>query len=74
MNPLKKLALYPITVTAVIVLVTVCNWLITALFSLLFNTTIAKAASSPIILIYVISTIATLYLCISACQYIDEKL
>lgn len=74
MNPLKKLALYPITVTAVITLVTVCNWLITALFALLFNTTIAKAASSPLVLIYVISTVATLYLSMKACQYIDEEL
>lgn len=74
MNPLKKLALYPIVLTAIIILIASCNWLITAFFALLFNTTINNVATSPIILLYMGSGIATLYLCVSACQYIDDKL
>lgn len=30
MNPLKKLALYPIVLTTIIILVASCNWLVTA--------------------------------------------
>lgn len=74
MNPLKKLALYPIVLTAIIILIASCNWLITAFFALIFDTTMNNVACSPIILLYMASGIATLYLCVSACQYIDEKL
>ena len=74
MNPLKKLVLYPIVTTAIIMLITLCNWLLTAFFALIFDTTINNVALSPIILLYVVSSIATLYLCVSACQYIDEEL
>lgn len=74
MNPLKKLVLYPIVLTAIIILIASCNWLITAFFALLFNTTIENAATSPMILLYIGSIIATIYLCTTACQYIDEKL
>ena len=74
MNPLKKLALYPIVITAIIVLVTLCNWLLTAFFAFIFDTTINNAASSPIILLYVGSGVTIIYLCVSACQYIDKQL
>ena len=74
MNPLKKLVLYPIVITAIIMLVTLCNWLLTAFFALVFDTTINNVASSPIILLYIGSGVATLYLCVFACQYIDEQL
>lgn len=72
MNPLKKLMLYPVVVTAVIILITLCNWLITAFFALVFDTTMNVVALSPIIVLYVGSGIATLFLCVTACQYIDE--
>lgn len=74
MNPLKKAFLYPIVITGIIMLVTLCNWLITAFFALVFDTTISDIALSPIILLYIGSGLATLYLCVSACQYIDEEL
>jgi len=74
MNPLKKLVLYPIVTTAIIMLITLCNWLLTAFFALIFDTTIDNVASSPIILLYIVSGVATLYLCVFACQYIDEQL
>lgn len=74
MNPLKKLVLYPIVTTAIIMLITLCNWLLTAFFALIFDTTINNVALSPIILLYIGSGVATLYLCVLACQYIDEEL
>lgn len=74
MNPLKKLVLYPIVTTAIIMLITLCNWLLTAFFALLFDTTINNVALSPIMLLYIVSGVATLYLCVSACEYIDEQL
>ncbi len=73
MNPLKKLVLYPIVTTAIIMLITLCNWLLTAFFALIFDTTINNVALSPIVLLYAGSGLATLYLCVSACQYIDEE-
>lgn len=72
MNPLKKLFLYPIVVTAIIMLVILCNWLLTAFFAWIFDTTINDVALSPIILLYVGSGVAALYLCVSAFQYIEE--
>lgn len=74
MNPLKKLVLYPIVTTAFIMLITLCNWLLTAFFALIFDTTINNVALSPIILLYIASGVATLYLCVSACEYIDIEL
>lgn len=74
MNPLKKLVLYPIVTTAIIMLITLCNWLLTAFFALIFDTTINNVALSPIILLYIVSGIATFYLCVSACEYIDTEL
>lgn len=74
MNPLKKLVLYPIVITAIIALITSCNWLLTAFFALIFDTTINNVALSPIVLLYIVSGVATLYLCVLACQYIDTKL
>ena len=74
MNPLKKLVLYPIVTTAIIMLITLCNWLLTAFFALIFDTTINNVALSPIILLYIVSGVATFYLCVLACEYIDTEL
>lgn len=73
MNPLKKLALYPVVITVVIILITSCNWLVTAFFALIFDTTLHDVANSPIILLYAVSIIASIYMSVSACQYIDER-
>lgn len=73
MNPLKKLVLYPVAITVIIILITSCNWLITAFFALVFNTTLKDVANSPIILLYAVSIIASIYMSVSACQYIDEE-
>jgi len=74
MNPIKKVFLYPLAVTAVIIFVASLNWLLTWFFSIIFNTSVAQAAESPLLIIYVISVIACLYLNIFVCQYIDEEL
>jgi len=74
MNPLKKLLLYPIAITSIIILITCLNWVLTAFFSVIFSTTIESAALSPMIFIYVLSVIGTLYLIVSCCEYIDQKL
>lgn len=71
---MKKIILYPIVVTAMIILVIACNWCITAFLSLVFQTTISNIALSPIILFYLMSGVASLYLSVSACQHIDENL
>ena len=74
MNPLKKLVLYPVVITAFIMLVALCNWLLTAFFAWIFDTTMNNVALSPFVLLYVVSGFSTLYLCVTACKYIDEKL
>ena len=74
MNPLKKLLLYPIAITGIIILITCLNWVLTAFFSVIFSTTIASVALSPMIVIYILSGIGTLYLTVYYCQYIDEEL
>ncbi len=71
---MKKIILYPIVVTAIIILGIACNWCITAFLALVFQTTINDVAFSPIIVFYIVSGVATLYLSVSACQYIDEKI
>lgn len=71
---MKKLILYPICITAVIILVILCDWLITAVLALVFQTSIANIALSPIILLYIGSAVGALYLSVSCCQYIDENL
>lgn len=73
MNPIKKLILYPLVITGTIILVASLNWLLTAFFALMFDVTISVAAKSPLILLYILSTIATAYLSICICQHIDEK-
>lgn len=74
MNPLKKLALYPVVITGIILLITSCNWLVTAFFALVLNTTMHNVANSPMILLYAVSIIASIYMCVSACQFIDEEI
>ena len=74
MNNLQKTILYPIVSTGVIILITCLDWFLTAFFSIIFDTTLANVAYSPMMFIYIISGIVTLYMIIFCCQYIDEKL
>lgn len=71
---MKKLILYPICITAIILLIILCDWLITAVLSLVFQTTIANVALSPIIFLYIVSGIGSIYLCAHCCEWIDENL
>lgn len=72
-KPLTKITLYPIAITAIIILITICNWLLTAFFAFIFDTTIDNVSTSPIILLYIGSGVGTLYMCVIACQYIAEE-
>jgi hypothetical protein len=74
MNPLLKLFLYPLAITLVILLVIGCNWVVTAFFALVLNTTLADVAKSPIIILYVLSGFGAFFLCFLACTHIDEEL
>ena len=74
MNTLQKTMLYPIAGLIIIVLMTSLNWLLTAFFSIIFDTTINNVACSPIVIIYGASFIGTIYMVVNCCIYIDEKL
>jgi hypothetical protein len=74
MNTIQKTFLYPIISLAIIVLMVSINWLLTAFLSVIFNSTINDVAASPIILIYVLSFIATVFMIINCCEYIDRQL
>lgn len=71
---MKKIILYPIVVTIIIILVIACNWCITAFLALIFQTTISNIACSPFVLLYLVSIFATIYLCVNACEHINENL
>ena len=74
MNTIQKTLLYPIVATAIIILVTCLNWLLTAFFSFVFDTTLNDVACSPMVLVYLVSSLGTLYMIVNCFQYIDEKL
>lgn len=71
---MKKIILYPIVVTAIIILVITCNWCVTAFLALILQVSISNVALSPIVILYLISGVSTLYLSVSACQHIYENL
>ena len=74
MNTLQKTMLYPIAGLIIIVLMTSLNWLLTAFFSVIFDTTINNIACSPMVILYAASFIGTIYMVVNCCIYIDEKL
>ncbi len=74
MNTLQKTMLYPIAGLIIIILMTSMNWLLTAFFSIIFDTTINNVACSPMVIIYGISFIATMYMIVNCCIYIDNEL
>jgi hypothetical protein len=74
MNNLQKLFLYPIAVSAVVVVNASVCWVLTAFFATIFSVEIGVAAASPMVLIYIISAIATVYMSVNVCKYIDEEL
>ena len=74
MNTLQKIMLYPIAGFIIIILMTSMNWLLTAFFSVIFNTTINNVACSPMVILYAVSFISTTYMIVNCCMYIDDKL
>lgn len=71
---MKKIFMYPIAVTAIIILMIGCNVVITAAFALAFNTTMANVVFTPILVLYLFSACSTLYLSGQVCIEIDKKL
>lgn len=74
MNTLQKIMLYPIAGFIIIILMTSMNWLLTAFFSIIFDTTINNVACSPMVILYAVSFISTTYMIVNCCMYIDDKL
>jgi hypothetical protein len=74
MNPLQKTFLFPIVITAIIVVNTCLCWLLTAFFAKIFSVEIAVATASPMVLIYIFALIGSIYMMVYACQYIDEEI
>lgn len=74
MNEIKKLFIYPIVTMGIIVFNCTLAWLLTLFFSLIFYTSIEEVVYSPMILAYVAVGFGTIYMIISACFYIEEKL
>jgi uncharacterized protein with PQ loop repeat len=74
MNALKKTFLFPIVITAIIVVNTCLCWLLTAFFAKIFSVEIGVAAVSPMVFIYIVAFVGSLYMIVYACQYIDEEL
>lgn len=70
---MKKIFMYPIVVTAIIILMIGCNVAITAAFAVAFNTTMANVVYTPIMLLYVISGFCSLYLATEVCIEISKK-
>lgn len=71
---MKKVVLYPLAVTAIIIVVIACNWCITAFLALVLETTRENVACSPIIVLYIISLFGIIFLSTKACEEIDCKL
>jgi hypothetical protein len=74
MNNLKKTFLYPIMSVVVIMLVTVLDWILTAFFALIFDTTMLNIASGPMLFVYAISFVVMIYMIVEVCDYIDQEL
>jgi len=74
MNPLLKLFLYPVVTIVIIMLVTGCNWLLTAFFALIFDVKMVEVVNSPFVFFYVLSGFGTLYLIVDSFCYIENQL
>jgi uncharacterized protein with PQ loop repeat len=74
MNNLQKLFLYPVAIAAVVIINTSLCWLLTAFFAKIFSVEIGVAAASPMVFIYIVAFVGSLYMIGYACQYIDEEL
>jgi hypothetical protein len=74
MNTIQKTLLYPIVSTGIIIIISSLNYLLTLFFVYLCNSTIDNiSGNSPMILVYIVSFIFTIYAIINCCQYISEK-
>ena len=58
----------------VIMLVTVLDWILTAFFALIFDTTMLNIASGPMLFVYAISFVVMIYMIVEVCDYIDQEL
>jgi len=74
MNKLKKTFLYPIISVIVIMLITLLDWILTAFFALIFDTTMLNMASGPMLFMYAISFVVMIYMIVEVCDYIDQEL
>ena len=74
MNKLKKTFLYPIISVIVIMLVTLLDWILTAFFALIFDTTMLNIASGPMLFMYAITFVVMIYMIVEVCDYIDQEL
>jgi hypothetical protein len=72
MNPFLKSILYPVAVLSIFTVVIILDYMLTFIFSLVFNTTVGNVANSPIVVIYIISVIYILYASVNVCQSIEK--
>jgi hypothetical protein len=74
MNKLKKLFIYPIVAIALIMLNVILCWGLTEFLAWLFIVEPIDIVQSPMMLVYIITFIGTIYQILCAFQYIDEEL
>jgi len=74
MKNLMKLFLYPLLSIAVIAFVVLLDYGLTWFFSWIFNCSIHDVACSPMMLIYICSGVAIMYLIVNVCQIIHQEL
>ena len=72
MKPLLKLFLYPISVFMLIGLIAGLSFMLTLLFSYIFDCTLYDVAYSPMIVVYIITAISTIYLSTNVCMEIEK--
>lgn len=73
MKKLAKLISFPIVTFGLFGLLVLLNWGITKLLAIVFNTTVQNIITTPMMFVYIVSTIGFMYLAVYACQVIDEE-
>jgi hypothetical protein len=74
MNKLTKLFIYPIVAIALIMLNVILCWGLTEFLAWLFIVKPIDIVQSPMMLVYIITFIGTIYQIVCAFQYIDKEL
>lgn len=72
MKTILKLFLYPISVFMLIGLMAGLCFMLTLLFSYIFDCTLYDVAYSPMMLVYIVAAISTIYLSVNVCQEIEK--